>query len=107
MSIETADILRKLAIGQASIIVVLIAWTVFRYAKKVIYQPDKDRALSWHVALIGTSYLILVVFVVFDLYERIDLEPTWRVPVALAAFVFGLAALCFMMAHLSVRRLLD
>ncbi len=106
MSIETADILRKLALGQATIIFILIVWTVVRYTKKILSAPDNERALPAHVALIAVSYLHFLVYACISIYERFDELPTWRIPLALSGCVFGTAALAFLMSHLSVSRYL-
>ncbi len=106
MSIETADILRKLALGQASIIFILIAWTVMRYTKKILSAPDNERALPTHVALIAASYLHFLIYACLSLYEKLDEPATWRIPLALSGCVFGTAALAFLMSHLSVSRYL-
>lgn len=106
MSVEFADILRRLAFGQAFVIGLLTAWTITRYIKKAYTAPPPERALPIHVALIGTSYLIMVGYVVFSLTERLGSLPTWRIPASLASFTFGIAALAFMMSHLSARRIL-
>ncbi len=106
MSIELTDVLRKLALGQASIIGILIVWTVIRYTKKMLSAPDNERALPAHVALIAVSYLHFLTYACLSLYERLDEPATWRIPLALSGCIFGTAALAFLMAHLSVSRYL-
>lgn len=106
MSIELANILRRLAFGQAFIISTLTVWTIVRFMKKAIVVPAEERALPLHVALIGTSYLVMLGYVVVSLYEKFGQPPTWRIPAALISFALGVGALVFMMAHLSARRVL-
>lgn len=107
MSIETADVVRKLALGQSAILAVLIVWTIIRYTKKVIAAPNPDvRALPAHVALIATSYLHFMGYVCFSLYEKLGDEPTWRIPLAMSGCLFGTAAMAFLLAHLSAGRYL-
>ncbi len=107
MSIELADILRKLALGQAGIIFLMIAWTIVRYTQKIrSTRVKEDKALPAHVALIAVSYLHFLVYVCISLYERFDEPATWRIPLVLSGCLFGSAALAFLMSHLSVRRYL-
>lgn len=107
MNIELADAIRRLAFGQAFVIAILTIWTIVRYMGKAIVVPATDRALPLHVALIATSYLCMVSFVVQSLRERMGEALSWRTPLSFLAFSLGLGALVFMMAHLSARRILS
>ncbi len=109
MSIELADVLRKLAFGQAAVLALLTVWTIFRFAKKAVTAPSADRALPLHVVLISSSYLLLIYIVTVGPHGLSDLigqPPTYRIPLVLIAFALGVGALAFMVAHLSARRTL-
>ncbi len=106
MSIELADILRKLFIGQASVLLIMAVWTIVRYARKQRTAPKNDKALPTHVALVAVSYVVFILYICFDLYDRLGLPATWRLPLALVGSVLGCAAQAFMVSHLSVRRYL-
>lgn len=107
MSIEAADILRKLALGQASVILVMAVWTIVRYARNIRTAPSNNKALPAHVALVATSYLVFLLYVCADLYEKFGRPSTWSIPLALTGCLLGCGALAFLVAHLSVRRFLQ
>ncbi len=106
MSIETADILRKLFIGQASVLLIMAVWTIVRYASKQKAAVKNDQALPSHVALVASSYVVFILYISFDLYDRFGLPVTWRLPFALSGGILGCAAMAFLVSHLSVRRYL-
>ncbi len=106
MSIELADILRKLAFGQAFVIVLMTGWIVVRYARKIVRAPREERAMPTHIALVGISHIGMAGFIIYDLFERLGQIPSWRIPTALSIFTFSVAAMVFMVSHLSARRIL-
>ncbi len=106
MTIETLDILRKLAIGQGAVILVMAIWTIVRYARNIQVAQSNDKALPSHVVLVASSYLCFLFYVCVDTYEKLGLPLTWRLTLALIGCLLGCGALAFLIAHLSVRRYL-
>lgn len=106
MSIQAVNILRYIAIGQAMTIFLMTVATIFRYAFKAVVVPRIDRALPIHVVLVGLSYLIFVGIETSDRVARLGEEATWRLWWSIPALMLGNGALIFMLAHLSVHRLL-
>jgi hypothetical protein len=104
------DALRYLCFGQAFIIVIFTAVIIARYSFKLALLKrsgqGRDRALPWHIVLIGISYLGLTSYVVMSLREHLGEDLSWRVPTALIFFACGNAAFIFMWAHLSVQRVI-
>ncbi len=98
------DLIRVITFGQAAIVVVLSIWVVIRYTIKIFKAEPNDRALPIHIALVGTSYLGLIVSHTCEIYARAGQPLTWRSYSGLILFGLGDAALMFMMIHLSMKR---
>lgn len=101
-----SDLLRYVTFGQAFIVVVLTSVIVARYSFKLSLSKARERALPWHIVLIGSSYLGLTLFALFDLRDYVGTPLTWRAPAALFCFATGDAGFVFMLIHLSIQRLI-
>ncbi len=106
MSIEIADVLRKLVLGQVAVISVMIVWTIVRYAKKIKSAPANDKALPTHVSLVASSYMVFLVIVCLVIHDNFGHVMKIYLPLALVGCALGCGAMAFMLSHLGMRRAL-
>lgn len=102
------DVLRYIVFGQGSVVLLISALIIVRYASLLRNNPNPKRALPWHIFLIAISFSGATVFICMELYQRLNQPMTYRTPFGLAIFTLGDMALCLMIVHLVIqRRLMD
>lgn len=88
--------------------VFVLAGAVFIiYFYKLANQTaSKGVLLPWHIILISFSYLGLLAWTLIDLKAHFGEGPTWRIWTSLIFYTAGDAALIFMVAHMTLRKVL-
>ncbi len=80
------DLLRALACLQAGYAIVLLAIVMWRDINRARLHAGAMRSGQWPLFV---SYMLLLVLVTAGLFTRIYTWPSWRIPVAFAAFLLG------------------
>lgn len=97
------DFFRFFALSQGLVVMLLTLMIVVRYSSNLVKAKSfRTRVMPLHIVLIGTSYIILTIFVCMDLHAWLGKPLTYRVWFATVAFTLGDSALIIMLFHLFI-----
>lgn len=100
---SAVDAARIFVISVGGLIIGISLIIIRIYARVALKAPSDDRLLPYHVALIGSSYSLLIGGVVAELAGRIGEPLQWRVFVYGPALLIGLVALLFVGTFIAER----
>lgn len=95
------DLARAILVGAAGVILGMAFLVVTVYARTAI--APRAGALPRHVAMIASSYCILIGVTAATQVELLldDAPSTWRLPFLLVAYALGVAALRLVLRHVA------
>ncbi len=103
METHWVNILRLIIIAQGFATFFLIILILVRYAQilmKKTLSRMKDSLTPWHILTLALSHMLMTVFVVATLIDRLNQPMSWRIPVAIFSFTLADVGLVIMIAHL-------
>lgn len=107
---DFTNLIRAIEFGLTAELMILIGSVLLAYSKTVPNASGFEKSLPWHILLIGASYILLLIAILFDVIRRFGNEMPLTITnggILLIALLLGIFAMGFMLRYQLGKRMIN